>query len=117
MRAALAGLVFLTLSTVAGACGAGLSGQAETGRALVADYGCIACHGESDGVGPAWSGVWGTARELADGSTVVFDVRYVRVSLSEPNRQVVKGFDPVMPAFSIPEDEFRAIVTYLEENG
>ena len=115
MRLSSAWLVVLALSVVTGACGSGLSEEAEIGRMLVADYGCVACHGEIDGIGPSWSGSWGTARELADGSTVVFDARYVRASLSEPNRQVVKGFDPVMPAFSIPEDELRAIVTYLEE--
>lgn len=111
------GLVVLALSILTGGCGSGLSEEAEIGRALVADYGCVACHGETDGIGPAWSGVWGTVRELADGSNVVFDGRYVRGSLSEPKKQVVKGFDPVMPAFSLSEDELRALIRYFEETG
>jgi cytochrome c oxidase subunit 2 len=117
MRPSLAGLVFLTLSILMGACGAGLSEEAENGRELVADYGCVACHGDTDGIGPAWSGVWGTDRDLANGSTVVFDARYVRASLSDPNREVVKGFDPVMPAFSLSEVDLSAIIRYLEESG
>lgn len=117
MKPWLVGLVVLTFSMVTGACGSGLSEEAEIGRALVADYGCVACHGETDGIGPAWSGVWGTVREMADGSNVVFDGRYVRASLSEPKTQVVKGFDPVMPAFSLSEDELSAIIRYLEETG
>ena len=117
MRTSLVGLIVLTLSILIGACGSELSEEAEIGRALVADHGCVACHGETDGIGPAWGAVWGTDRELADGSTVVFYADYVRTSLLDPKGQVLKGFDPVMPAFSLSEDQLSAIIKYLEETG
>ncbi|MDF1595648.1 MAG: cytochrome c [Acidimicrobiia bacterium] len=86
------------------------------GEALVRELGCLACHGQEDGVGPAWTGAWGTSRRLADGSTVVFDGAYIRSSVLEPAAQVVMGFDPVMPSFSLTEDDLAAIVAYLEES-
>lgn len=64
------------------------------------EYGCNACH-TVDGsvvVGPSWQGLFGSERELNDGSTVVADEAYIRQSILEPNAQVGEGFQPdVMP--------------------
>jgi cytochrome c oxidase subunit 2 len=107
------------LALLVSACGGGaeLSDEAEIGSVLVGSLGCVSCHGASNGVGPSWDGVWGTVRTLSDGSTVVFDAEYVRASISKPEEQIVKGFDPVMPAFSLSDADLDSIVAFLEESS
>jgi cytochrome c oxidase subunit 2 len=107
------------LAMMISACGGGaeFSDEAEIGSVLVESLGCVACHGAPNGVGPSWDGVWGTVRNLSDGSTVVFDGAYVRASISRPEEQTVKGFDLVMPAFSLDEADLDAIVAFLEESS
>lgn len=117
MRRVAALLLSGAIGLIGCAQSAGWSEDAVRGEALVQDLGCLACHGAEHGVGPPWSGAWGTPRSLADGSTVVFDAAYVRTSVLEPGAQVVTGFDPVMPSFSLTEDDLAAIVAYLEESG
>jgi cytochrome c oxidase subunit 2 len=80
--------------------------------------GCPACH-TTDGsakVGPSFLGVWGRTESLADGSTVVVDDNYVRLSLMEPNKQVVAGFAPQMPTFQgqITDDQVTALIEYFK---
>lgn len=110
------GFIFL-LAIALTACGSntGLSGEATRGEALVQELGCQVCHGAADGIGPSWSSAWGTLRRLVDGSTVEFDAAYVRASIQEPGSQVVSGFDPVMPSFSLSEADLQAINAYMEE--
>lgn len=110
-------LTAVAIAVVLAGCGSALSDDARAGEALVAELGCVVCHGEQDGIGPSWTGVWGTDRELTDGSTVVFDAQYVRASLLNPKGQIVRGFEPVMPEFSISEVDLAAITRYLEESG
>ena len=109
------GLVALMISACCG--GAEMSDEAEIGSVLVGSLGCLTCHGASDGVGPTWDRVWGTVRALSDGSTAVFDAEYVRASISKPEEQTVKGFDPVMPAFSLSDPDLDSIVAFLEESS
>ena len=114
------GLIRISLlALMISACGGGaeLSDEAEIGSALVVSLGCVTCHGSADGIGPSWDGVWGTVRALSDGSTVVFDAEYVRASISKPEEHTVKGFDPVMPAFSLSDADLDSIVAFLEESS
>ncbi|MDH5372839.1 MAG: cytochrome c [Acidimicrobiia bacterium] len=109
-------LILLLVMTLT-ACGSNtdLSGEAIRGEALVQELGCQVCHGAADGIGPSWSGTWGTLRRLVDGSSVEFDAAYVRASIAEPGSQVVSGFDPVMPSFSLNEADLQAVSAYLKE--
>ncbi len=96
-----------------------LSGCGETasdrGEQIARELGCVSCHGAADGVGPSWSGKPRSARLLVDGSTVPFDEAYVRRSIRTPGVEVVSGFDPVMPAFSLTQEDENALVTYILE--
>lgn len=91
---------------------------AELGEKIYKEKGCNACH-SIDGstlVGPSFKGVFGHTVELADGSKVDADENYLRQSILEPQSQVVKGFQPVMPSFKgiLSDDEVTAVIAYIK---
>lgn len=90
---------------------------ADCGGRLFTRNGCNACHsvaGETV-IGPPLNGIYGVERNFTDGTSAVADDNYLRVSLMEPNSQVVQGFDPVMPTFAgrLDEDELTALIAYI----
>ena len=50
---------------------------------------------------------------------VVADENYVRDSILLPKKDVVAGFDPIMPSFAgqIPEEDIAAIIDYIRATG
>ena len=68
--------------------------------------------------GRASRGSWGAARWcVTKGAerTITVDDAYLRRSILEPNADVVKGFQPIMPAFTdLSKDELTALVEYLK---
>jgi len=92
------------------------------GLKVIQNNACTGCH-SLDGtklVGPSFKDLWGAERIVVeDGKeiTVVADSAYVRESILEPDKQVVKGFKPgMMRAYStvIKEDDIKSIIVYLE---
>jgi cytochrome c oxidase subunit 2 len=87
------------------------------GQALFIRYGCGGCH---DGRGtvraPALTGLYGSPVPLSDGSIVIADDRYLRDSVLQPSRQIVAGYQPVMPSFSgqIGEEDLVRLLAYLK---
>ncbi|MEN4041569.1 MAG: cytochrome c oxidase subunit II [Anaerolineaceae bacterium] len=67
----------------------------------IAEYkGCIACHtlDGSPSVGPSWLALYGAERQLMDGTTVIADDEYLRLSIVQPGLHVPAGYPPnVMP--------------------
>ena len=99
----------------------GDTSPAGRGATLVRDNGCTACH-SVDGttlVGPTWQGLYGSERELEDGTTVTADEEYLRSSILDPQSQVVAGFPNVMPAAYnfLPDEDIMAIVEYIKTLG
>ncbi|MDD2735485.1 MAG: cytochrome c oxidase subunit II [Desulfuromonadaceae bacterium] len=91
----------------------------EAGKALLEKYGCLGCHSLDDTtkVGPGFKGIWGRSETVASNGTertITVDETYLRRSILEPNADVVKGAPPVMPSFTLKEDEIKAIVDYLK---
>jgi len=91
-------------------------GGPESGRALVAQNGCLACH-SLDGTpltGPTWRSLFRANVELSDGTTVVADDAYLAESIADPGAKVVLGFAPgIMPQYGLTEDQINDIVSYL----
>jgi cytochrome c oxidase subunit 2 len=90
------------------------------GGKLAREKGCLGCHSldGSPGVGPSFKGINGR-RELVVTKgverAIIVDDDYLRRSVLEPNFDVVKGFQPMMPAFSdLSKGELTALVEYLE---
>lgn len=91
---------------------------AELGEKLYKEKGCNACH-SVDGskiVGPSFKGIYGHTVELQDGSTVDVDENYIRESILEPQAQVVKGFQPVMPSFKgiLSDEDITSLIAYIK---
>ncbi len=90
----------------------------EQGLMLTKTKGCIACHSDdgSARIGPSYKGLFGSMRELVNGSKVAADENYIRQSIEFPQKQLVKGFAPTMPTFKgiIKGEELNAIIAYIK---
>jgi cytochrome c oxidase subunit 2 len=91
-------------------------GGPESGRAIVSQNGCLACH-SVDGsplTGPTWRGLSGASVELSDGTTVVADDAYLAESITDPAAKIVLGYQPaIMPQYGLTEAQIDDIVAYL----
>ncbi|MGA2694787.1 MAG: c-type cytochrome [Terriglobales bacterium] len=87
------------------------------GQTLADAKGCLACHSidGTSGVGPSFRGLWGQTSQLADGSTRIVDAGFVKAMIQHPEATPVKGFDPVMPAVPLNDDEVEQLADYIEE--
>jgi cytochrome c oxidase subunit II len=91
--------------------------MAAEGAARFRQYGCSGCHGASASVhAPKLEGLFGRRVQLADGSSVVADERYIHDSVMLPRKDVVAGYEPIMPSFQgeIAEDDLLEIVEYIK---
>jgi cytochrome c oxidase subunit II len=97
---------------------AGAQDPVARGKALFESTGCGGCHSidGSPKIGPTLKGIYGSTVVLADGKTVKADDDYLRASLEEPNAQLVKGFQPIMPTFKgqLKPDELEAVIAYMK---
>ena len=90
------------------------------GRKLAQEKGCLGCHSldGSPSVGPSFKGIMGRSETVVTGGAervITVDAAYLRKSLLVPSADVVKGFQPIMPAFGdLSKDELSALVGYLE---
>ena len=93
----------------------------ERGRQVYETRGCKACHSidGSRGVAPSFLGLYGHSVELEGGETVLADENYLRESILDPQRKVVKGFQPVMPPFQgvLSEEEVDAVIAFIRSLG
>ncbi len=91
---------------------------ADKGKQVAQTKGCIACH-SADGsklTGPTWKGIWGAEEELTDGTKAKVDENYIRESILDPHKKLVKPYGPVMPVFKglVNEDEINALIAYIQ---
>jgi cytochrome c oxidase subunit 2 len=71
------------------------------GAALFVSLGCSGCHAAGSAVhAPGLAGLYGGPVQLADGRTVTADDAYLRDSILQPRRDIVAGYEPVMPSFA-----------------
>jgi cytochrome c oxidase subunit II len=91
---------------------------AARGFELFREKGCSGCHVNSTVHAPDLRGVFGRVIHLSDGRTLQADEAYLRDSILLPKRDVVAGYEPIMPSFQgqLSESELSALITYLKEN-
>ena len=92
----------------------------ELGEKIYNDKACSTCHSvdgsPKTGGGPSFKGIWGKTEQLADGSSVVVDDKYVLESILNPGAKIVKGYQPVMPSFqgSLKPEHIEGVIAYLK---
>jgi cytochrome c oxidase subunit 2 len=92
------------------------------GKRLSKIKGCFACHSD-DGeelIGPTFKGIFGREQIVfANGveMQVIVDQDYLRNAILNPETEIVKGYDPLMPAQGdlLNDEELEAIVAYLKQ--
>ncbi len=93
-----------------------------TGKKIMQNIGCFACH-TLDGtklVGPSFKGIWGEEQTVVTGGTerqVTVDEEYIKRSIYDPNADVVKGFNKgLMLSYEgqLSEDDVDNIIEYLK---
>jgi mono/diheme cytochrome c family protein len=97
---------------------AAITGDPEVGREAYVSQGCVACHA-TDGSprpGPTFMGVWGSTRELSDGTMVVADEDYIRESILDSKAKLVRGYGPVMPDYAgrLNPHELAGIIEFIK---
>jgi len=95
-------------------------GMAARGFALFRQYGCSGCHAAGASVhAPDLTNLLGRRVHLQDGRELTADEAYVRDSIYLPRKDVVAGYEPIMPSFAgqIGEEDLLAIIEYIRESG
>ena len=95
-------------------------GMAARGFALFRQYGCSGCHAVGSSVhAPDLNGLLGRTVHLQNGRSLIADENYIRDSVLLPKKDVVAGYEPIMPSFAgqISEEDLLAIIEYLRQTG
>lgn len=93
---------------------------ASQGEKLFQKYACNTCHmDEATGRGPVLAGIYGKARPLTGGGSVIADDNYLRESILNPQAKVAAGFAPVMPTFQgqVSEEDLMRLLSYIKSLG
>jgi cytochrome c oxidase subunit II len=86
---------------------------------LLEDRQCSSCHTTdgSEGLGPTLKGLYGSRRTLADGTQITADEKYLIEAIRDPDKQIVKGYEPgSMPPSDEPltDQEINEIISYIK---
>jgi cytochrome c oxidase subunit 2 len=94
-------------------------GAAAEGLKVLKANGCLGCH-SLDGtkkLGPTFKGLFGRPEAVTTNGkarTITVDEAYIRHYIAEPNQDIISGYTPIMPKFSLTNEELKAIIAYLE---
>jgi cytochrome c oxidase subunit 2 len=90
------------------------------GKDLLGKYGCLGCH-SLDGtrkVGPTFKGIWRERVTVLTNDverTITVDEAYLRRSIREPQADIVKGFQPIMPTYpGLTDEEVKKMAEFIE---
>jgi cytochrome c oxidase subunit 2 len=89
---------------------------AKQGAALFRTLGCSGCHDTASAVkAPDLAGLYGRDVRLADSRTVTADDAYIRDSILQPRKDIVAGYQPIMPSFSgaVGDADLQELVAYV----
>ena len=93
------------------------------GAGQYAALGCQGCHSidGSKSSGPTFKGLAGSKVQLTNGQTVTADDAYLLDSILDPDKQIVKGYQPgvmssVIKPHTIPQDQAKELVDFIKKN-
>jgi len=113
---------WITDTTQIAASAAAIDSPSATGKRIMQNIGCFACH-TLDGtklVGPSFKGIWGAQHTVVTGRetrTVTVDEEYIKKSIYDPNADVVDGFGKgLMLSYEgqLSDDDIENIIEYLK---
>ena len=113
----------VNLSPRTSAAQASTTVSADQGRQLYERSGCVACHAidpSTAKLGPAFKGLYGRERALANGAgRVMADDRYLREAILEPSAKVVSGYERGgvgMPSYAgvLTDREIESIILFIK---
>ena len=91
------------------------------GEGLYTSLGCLGCHSidGSASSGPTFKGLFGSTVTLTNGQKVKADEQYLLDSILDPDKQIVKGYQPgvmtsAVPKGSVQEDQAQELVDYIK---
>ncbi|MGC4015954.1 MAG: cytochrome c [Luteolibacter sp.] len=94
--------------------------SADAGKELATRYGCIACH-SVDGAtvghsGPTWKGLLGEKRTFKDGTSLTADEAYIRESILDPAKKIVKGYELGMGSYAgvLSDTDIDSLILYIK---
>ena len=89
-----------------------------SGSELFKRMGCAACHSPTgdQSRGPTLQNVFGNKIALDNGQTVIADEAYLRESILRPAAKIVRGYQPIMPAYQnqLSEQNILDLITYIK---
>lgn len=91
--------------------------SAAEGKKIAQNNGCFSCHSTNGKkmAGPTWKDLYGRKTTLKDGSTLTADSAYIAQSIVKPKAKIVKGYSPVMPAFSyLKKGQIESLIAYIK---
>jgi cytochrome c oxidase subunit 2 len=94
--------------------------KVQEGKSLFNQKGCSSCHAteatEEEMLGPPLYNLYGSTVTLEDGRKITADENYIHDAVYLPNKEIVKGYKPLMSTFKdiLTEDEFRKILSYIQ---
>lgn len=98
--------------------GVPVKSMAELGDAVYRSRSCNACHSVNGEplVGPTFKGLFGSEQELIGGTKVIADENYIRESMMDPMKKIVKGYSPSMPTYRgiLSDDEVNQLIAFLK---
>jgi cytochrome c2 len=92
------------------------------GAGVYASLGCQGCHSidGSKSSGPTFKGLFGSKVQLTNGQTVTADDAYLMESILDPDKEIVKGYQPgvmssVIKPHSVPADQAKQLVDFIKK--
>ena len=88
----------------------------EQGAKLYVDLTCDTCHEGNSWRGPVLNSVFGSQRQLQDGSTVTADEAYLREAILNPQARITEGYQPIMPTYQglVTEVQVSQLIDYMK---
>ncbi|HEX4781764.1 MAG TPA: cytochrome c oxidase subunit II, partial [Usitatibacter sp.] len=97
--------------------GAPEGGMAAHGKETFERLGCSGCHDPRATVhAPDLAGLYGRVVHLQDGRSVTADEAYIRDAILLPRKDVVAGYEPIMPSYQgqATEGDLLELIAYLK---
>jgi len=98
--------------------GAKLVSMAERGSHIFRAKACVSCHAVdgSRATGPTVKGLYGSTVALEGGVQLVADENYIRESIMDPMKKIVRGYAPQMPTYRgmLSDEDVNDLIAYLK---